>query len=57
MFGVYNLEYFDGNNNAVYKHLKYPNRYSMKKGSLRDGIEGWWVSELLVILFIRLNLL
>ena len=45
MFGIYNLAKFDENGYAVYKHLKYPDRYSMKKGSLRDGIEGWWVSR------------
>ena len=44
MFGTYNLESFDEYYNAVYKHAKYPNRYSMRRGSLRDGIVGWWVS-------------
>ena len=42
-FGIYNLIKFDEYQNAVYKHNKFPDIYSLVKGNLTDGIRGWWV--------------
>ena len=47
MFGVYNLVQFDEQQNGIYKHIKFPDRFSLKKGNLTGGNGGWWVSKTL----------
>ena len=45
MFGIYDLVKFDEQQNGIYKHIKFPERFSLKKGDLTGGNGGWWVSK------------